>query len=140
MDKGHSIEFFEIGPSRIKKIFLAVMHGLAFSACWINGLYVEIKVILSVLVALSLFLQLRSYNAETTFRLRYSAHSGWALALFEDQFSPFVLNSASILTVWVAVLYCSSGNEPRVVVVFRDALHNGGDYRRLLAVLRISGL
>lgn len=133
-----SAEFFDINPSKTMKTLIVSLHGMALMASCLNGLEIIAQVILALLVLISLFLQLWVYNAETHIRLRYSEYSGWALVLTGDQYQSFVLNESSILTTWVAVLYCTLDQKQRVVVVFHDSLPYR-NYRRLLVILRVSG-
>lgn len=129
--------FFTIGRSRIMTLVLVGLHVLAWIACWLNALAMPIQIGLSLLVLVSLFVQLWRYNVVLPIHLIHTEQSGWAILSAKDEYLPVAIKGVSVLTTWVLVLTWAVGRRHRSFVIFHDALP-ASDYRRLFVTLRIS--
>lgn len=128
---------FSIHRSLHKVYMLIVLHTVAVFACWLANVELSGQLGLTMLIFLSLIIQLRGYTEKNVNHLRYSDLNGWELSLNNLQFFPVTIMVESVLTSRVMVLYCKA-QDVHVLVVFQDALP-GNQYQKLLATIRTSG-
>lgn len=116
------------------------MHGLALFAGTVNGLPFLAKVLLSILVCLSLWLNLKRLVLEPEdLTVKFSETGGWQLGSEAEGFSAIHLEGSTVSTPFFIILHTKRNQEPgRTILIVKDAV-TAEDFRKLRVALKITG-
>ncbi len=128
--------YFTIARSRILVIAINCLHALAILACWLNGLPVHVRLMLSVFVAISWFFQFKACKSSNKC-LRYSATDGWAICLDDENYFEVKIKPTTVIGRILAVVHFQTNAQCNTLLILNDAM-TANDYRRLVVLLKIS--
>lgn len=128
---------FTIGRSRWLRQAIDCLHVLSMCACWLNDLPIVYRLILSLLVIASWFVQRTACKAGRIF-VRYTVSEGWAVSFDGEHYLAIKIKPTTVTGNMLTVLHFSIDKHTRALVIFKDAM-SANDYRKLIVNLKISG-
>ncbi len=137
VDSVQDPQMFRIGVSRYCKCLIWMMHGSAFSACWLAAISLEFQLIMILLIAESLIYQLSVYNKVCIFRLKYVDRVGWEIALENHEYVKVDISASSVLTSLCIVLHLKQGRARKNLLIFNDAMSEQ-EYRKMRVAVKMS--
>lgn len=118
----------------LKRLFLLV-HILALSGCLFNGLPVNVKWVLSTLVAISWLDNVRHMKTEHR-TLKFASNGNLEIAWQNGDFKPVKPLGSTVITPWLIFLHLQ--DRPPVLIA-KDAVANADDFRRFAVKLKMHG-
>ena len=135
--KNESILHFTLGRSRSLKRTIDCLHVLSIFACWLSELPLVYRLILSLLVVLSWFVQHKVGEAANIL-LRYTVSESWAVSFDGEHYLSINIKPTTVTGSMLTVLHFNIDQHTRALVIFKDAM-SSNDYRKLIVNLKISG-
>lgn len=116
--------------------FLLGVHALSFLAAWLNPLAIGLRLLLSALIALSLWRSLA--RTPEIAGLRLKSDGRWELQLDDGKREEACLLGSSLVNPVFVILHFHSGKKRRSLLICRDSLETE-EFRRLRVALRVVG-
>lgn len=128
--------------SRSPKLLWAIhlLHGLAILACWLNALETIGQIMLSAVLLAFWGWQYKQLRNRRAIQLRYSPSDGWAISTAGQEYQAITFKPTSVINKLLIVLHYTDINRHfKTLLIVNDSMPDQ-DYRRLLVLLKISGL
>lgn len=128
--------------SRSSKLMWVIhlSHGLAILACWLNALETIGQIMLSVVLLACWGWQYKQQRNSQAIYLRYSPSEGWAMSAAGHDYQAITLKPTSVINKLLIVLHYTDINRHFKTLLIGNDSMSDQDYRRLLVLLKISGL